>query len=407
MEAMALKGGGPFYNVTNPHVLPRVFAKAVRVARTPMIREAPFTPVVLPTGSPLTLGLGPTPELGGLTLTQPRGEPTITNAMVTPEGEPVLAHWNVELGQVVAFTSDAHRWASAWIAWPGYARLWTQIVRQASRVPASRTLQPTSQIIGDEMLVRLEASEDDGRPADGLGVPATIYTPSGERLDIQLAQAGPGLYEARVPVSQTGSYVALMKPARDSRKLTPVIAGATLAAGSEYKALRSNDALLDRIAAAGGGKVVELSEASRREWFDRAGVPPQIAVTPVWPSLLAAALLVFLLDVGTRRVAWDRYRLREGVQTLAGVATQTGGLRVAKRKVDDAASGSGLALSEADAEKLRQAARDRRREARLAAAAPPVIPTESAPPAGDARGEEPSALLAAKRRAREQFKDES
>ncbi len=404
MEQMASKGDGPFYNVTNPHVLPRVFAKAVRIARTPMVRETPFKPVVLPSGSALTLGLGQTPELGGLTLTQPRPDPTIINAMVTPEGEPVLAHWNVELGQVVAFTSDAHKWAKPWLDWPGYAKLWTQIVRQASRVPASRTLQPTAQIEGDELVVRLEASDDSGKPTEGLAAPATIYSPTGQKREIELVQSGPGMYEARVPVQETGSYVALIKPARESRKLSPVIAGATLAAGTEYRALRSNDALLERIAQAGGGKVVALGDATERRWFDRAGVPPQVAVIPAWPSLLVAALVVFLLDVGTRRIAWDRCQIRQARELEAKTATETTTLRSVKKKVDQSAMAGGMALSDADAEKLRQAARDRRRAARLAATGA-TGPAEPAPDAG-AKPEE-SALLAAKRRAREQFDGEN
>lgn len=412
MEAMATNGNGSFYNVTNPHILPRVFAKAVRVARTPMVREVPFTPAIMPTGSPMTMGLSSPPPLGGLTLTQPRNDPTIVNAMLTPEGEPVLAHWNVELGQVVAFTSDAHRWASAWLDWPGYARLWTQIVRQASRVPASRTLQPTAQVVGDELVVRLEASDDNGAPSEGLSVPATVYTPTGERREIELAQSGPGMYEARVPVSQTGSYVALLRPRRGEKKLSPVITGATLAAGTEYRALRTNDALLERVAQAGSGVVVSLDEAGRREWFDRKGVPPQTAVIPVWPTLLSAALAVFLLDVATRRIAWDRYRIERPRRETPVGATQTTGLRSVKQRVDENAASAGLALSEADAERLRQAARDRRRAARLASAATaskpadqassPTEETTSGDPAQDS-----SSLLAAKRRAREQFDEES
>lgn len=397
MERMAIEGGGSFYNVTNPHVLPRVFAKAVRVVRSPMVRETPFVPVMLPSGSAMTMGVVDPPELLGLTLTQARGEATVVNAMVTPEGEPVLAHWNVELGQVVAFTSDAHRWAEKWLDWPGYARLWTQIVRQASRVPASRTLTPTAQVIGDELVVRLEASDDEGKPLEGVTVPATVYSPSGERLELELAQVGPGQYEARTPVNVTGSYVALVRPRRGEQKLTPVIAGATLAAGSEYRALRSNDALLERLAESTGGKVVELDQALGREWFSRAGVPRQFAVIPVWGTLLAAALGVFLLDVATRRIAWDRYRIERAPRAEAPVAA-TGTLRGVKRRVDAAAE-VGIALSEADADKLREAARDRRRAARMAVAA-------AAPDAGggDAPAEEDtSSLLAAKRRARERL----
>src|SRR6185295_6465913 len=99
MGAMAQRAGGQFYAVTNPSLLPKFFLKAIRVVRTPLIREGRFQPTVLPTASPLT----------GIVLTQRRPEATITTAMVAPGVEPsqgpvpLLAHWNVELGQVAAF----------------------------------------------------------------------------------------------------------------------------------------------------------------------------------------------------------------------------------------------------------------------------------------------------------------
>ena len=87
-------GGGEWYQVLNPNVLPQIFLKAVRVVRQPMIREDTFAPVMLP-GSELTAGLGSPPELAGLVLTQARDEPTITYAMLHPAGEPLLAEKNI------------------------------------------------------------------------------------------------------------------------------------------------------------------------------------------------------------------------------------------------------------------------------------------------------------------------
>ena len=63
LERIADIGGGAYYRVTDPNTLPRVFLRAIKVVRQPMIREEPFTPVLQTTGSPSTLGL-PSNKIG-------------------------------------------------------------------------------------------------------------------------------------------------------------------------------------------------------------------------------------------------------------------------------------------------------------------------------------------------------
>jgi len=43
LEMLAATGGGSFYLVRNPRVLPRIFVKDIRIIRRPLIRETPFT----------------------------------------------------------------------------------------------------------------------------------------------------------------------------------------------------------------------------------------------------------------------------------------------------------------------------------------------------------------------------
>jgi hypothetical protein len=51
LERLARQGGGAYFYAMNPQNLPRIFLKAVRVVRSPLIREGDFGPVVLPSGS--------------------------------------------------------------------------------------------------------------------------------------------------------------------------------------------------------------------------------------------------------------------------------------------------------------------------------------------------------------------
>lgn len=421
MEQISAKGGGSFYNVINPASLPRVFLKIVRIVRTPLIREVPFEPVIPPTGSPLLMGLGEPPPLGGLTLTQAREEPNIINAMLTPEGEPVLAHWVFELGQVAAFTSDAHHWAARWLDWPGYRTFWTQAVRSLSRAGGGRLMQAETRAEDGRLRLRLDAADDAGRPIDQLEVPATIYDPSGARREVRLSQTGPGLYEAVVAADQPGSYVSIIKPRSATRRLTPIIAGAALSSGAEFRALESNTALLEQIASITGGRVLDLDQPQAAALYDRAGIAPSRALAPLWRPLLFWTLLILLLDIGTRRIAWDRWISREfgsdlrraaqdAVRERGDQAQRTlAGLRGRRSTPETAA---GLSLGEEDARQLARAASDRRRAQRLAelrsagradaSAATSIDPAQPAEPPEPA---DESGLRAAKRRARERFEE--
>jgi Ca-activated chloride channel family protein len=419
MESMALRGGGTFYPVSNPSLLPRFFLKAVRVVRSPLVREAPFDPVVMPTPSPLTAGIENPPKLGGLNLTQWRPEATIVRAMAASTGEPLLAHWQVELGQVAAFTSDADRWAAPWIesGWTGYARLWTQVARAMSRPAGGGRFDLATELDGDRMVVRLDASGLDGRPLDLLTVPTTVYTPSGRTMELTLVQTAPGVYEGRADARESGSYIAVAKPRLGSQRLTPAIGGASVASGVEYRALRSNEALLRRIAEATGGRVLSLGSADSMDLFDRTGVTPSVSRAPLWRSLMIWALLVLMLDVGTRRIAWDRFVSRRfglGLGASAADAVRDRGEQAA-RSVERLRRGarlsmwtSGEPLGDADARLLAAREADRRSSQRLAALRSMRDDQEAEPEtdrdaANDRADPGTSGLLAAKRRARERF----
>lgn len=462
LDQIAGLGGGRFYHVINPNSLPRVFVRAVRVVRKPMIREQPFTPV-LAQPSPMTDGLGQPPPLGGLVLTQRRDEPTITTAMTTPLGEPVLAHWPVELGRVVAFTSDAHgNWSRAWLAWPGYRRLWTNILRLAARAEGQSQYELFTEIRDGQMRVRLEAFDGRGGTLDLLDVPASIYAPAGERLETRLTQVGPGAYEATVPAADSGSYIAIIKPSLGGTRLSPVVGGATAPIGPEYRALSSNVSLLADIAERTGGRVLDLQDPGAIDLFDRTGVEPRRALVPAWRPLLFITLIVLLLDIATRRIAWDRLlsaeygarsraEAREERARAKGVARSMQGLRAASGKLRGQSTPA-APISEAEAAAIARKEAERQRAARLdavrtarartreqakpdagrpqpppapgaASPAPPVgtkperrekkpephktKPTGAELPTPPGEAKEESGLLAAKRRARQRFEEDA
>lgn len=307
LRNIAIAGGGDFFQVINPNTLPRVFVRAIRIVRQPLIRLGDYLPVVPPSGSPLLLGVGDPPPLGGIVLTQRREDPTVINAMLHPNGEPLLAHWQRGLGQVVAFTSDAHgEWSSRWLAWPGYRSLWTNIARLAARPGNPNRYDLQTEISGDRMTVRMEVADDEGMPIDLLTVPATVYEPDGSTRQIQLAQTGPGVYEAQTGVTGEGTHLVVVEPRAGETQLAPAIGGASAPSGAEYRRLASNEAAMVELADMTGGRVFDLGQPRGVDLFDRSAIEPRRAMTPLWKSLLLLTLVVMMLDIGTRRIAWDR-----------------------------------------------------------------------------------------------------
>ncbi|MEC9373459.1 MAG: VWA domain-containing protein, partial [Planctomycetota bacterium] len=318
LRRIASQGGGTYHRVIDPNALPRVFIREVRVVRKPLIREAAFDPVVRATGSPLTAGLGDDwPRLLGLVLTQSREEPNITYAAMAPGGEPLVAHWNVGLGQVAAFTSDANVWARDWLDWPGYRQFWTQVARTIARPATSNRYEMSSEIVDDRLHVRLEAVDDDGEPLDLLTVTGLLYRPGeGEPEEVRLAQTGPGLYEGDAAARDSGAYVVALTPRLGTRQLPAVIGGSTRPRGAEHRRLESDIQTLREIADATGGRLLSFDAPEAAALFDRSEIRPSRASSPIWRLLLAWSFAVLLLDIATRRIAWDRLIGREALEDV-------------------------------------------------------------------------------------------
>ncbi len=321
LKRLAEVGGGEFYPVRNPRTLPRVLVDSVQVINKPLLKEDPFVPEVLATGSVLTVGMADAPILDGLVITAPRPDPTIAVEMTHPDGEPLLAHWQVGLGRAAAFTSDADGgWSRRWIDWPGYGVFWTQLARTIARPATSPDAELLTMIRDGRLLITLEAARDEGF-LDYLHVDGVVYTPDGESIPVRLSQTAPGRYETTTPAIVPGNYVVALSPRRGSRRLAPVIGGASQSSSTEYRRFRSNTALLARMVEITGGKQLDLADPQATDLFDRRGMAPSRAALPAWQTLLWVALALLLLDVAARRIAWDAALLRRSAVRAAARVT--------------------------------------------------------------------------------------
>lgn len=342
LQTIAQHGGGKFYPVDNPRKLPQVFIKEARTIRKNLIRETTFMPRLVASGSPLVSGVTHMPGLDGIVRTQRRSDPRVFNALLGPEDEPVLAHWQVGLGQVAAFTSDATtRWGGKWVEWDGYGDFWSRLVRAISRPASSRDLELTSWFEDDKLRLRLEATAAGG---DGAGsgfaqlasVQAAVVAPDGQRQQVTLHQVGPGLYETQAQATESGSYLVsvLGMDAQGNRHF--VSGGANRPPGMELRRFASRRALLEEVAFITGGRVLQAAPGQVTGLFSRdVQIPSSRAIRPLWRLLVWLLLPLFLLDVAVRRLTWDPGAIRAwlGLDRVSSVSDQAArALAAAKRK---------------------------------------------------------------------------
>lgn len=339
LTMLAKQGRGKYYPIINPRQLPQVFIKEARTIRKNLIREIPFLPKLVLSGSPVLAGLTRTPPLEGFVRTAPRKDPRVFLAMVGPEDEPILAHWQVGLGQVAAFTSDAtSRWGQRWVDWDGYGDFWSRMVRSIGRPGSSRDLELTTRFADDELVLTVDAAHagTSGSAQDATSfsqlksVQAAVVGPDGRRQLVTLGQTGPGQYEAKLPAATSGSYLVSVLGEDREGKRQFVAGGANRPPGLELRRFASNRALLEEVAHLTGGRVLDANSAQVTGLFARDGkIEASRSIRPLWRLLIWLLLPLFLIDVAVRRLSWDPSAIRawlgirEGGRTRGGDAQAT------------------------------------------------------------------------------------
>ena len=391
MRAIAENSGGVFYRVVNPNVLPRVFLKAVRVIRKPMVREGAITPVIASASSPMIPELGELPILRGIVLTEFKSDdPRVMVPIVSAQGEPILAGHQVELGRVGVFTSDASDWAREWIDSDAFGTVARRVIDWAARSGERGPGEVRTTIEGSDLTIRYDAIDDDDAPIDGAEVAARVIGSDGATREISLVQSGPGVYEASARDLASGDHIVVVRPEIGGEPARPSIAGVHINPRAELATLASDRGALERLAQRSGGRVLNTDTAGV-SLFDRSGLEPVRSYEPIWRALLIAALVVFLIDLAARRVAWDRWLAQARAETIAVTravrAERVGAVRERVKR----------------AETEPQEPQTRPPEPRAPQRAEPQPARTDHDEEGDE--DEPGSLLAAKRRARQQYED--
>jgi Ca-activated chloride channel family protein len=336
LRQLAEVGGGRFHPASDPRSLPRIFVDETQLASDAGIRDNwCFAQRRAAVDFLSGVDISAAPALHGVSdvvlASQAQG------IVTTDTGAPLLARWKRGAGWVLAFASDLRGdWSTEWVRWGAFPRLLAQLVR-AHGVDRTSTLLPMKlSLEGDELVASfdlLDASGDYDVTARGTVRVESLGTglPSWE---LPLRPVAPGRYIARGKLPSLGEFrveAALKRragkplesveqrvtvpganepPEQSDDEMTTERARGTLARPfpEELARFTPDQELLTRMARAAGTNLAQGSiEGFVPHGESRRGLKSWVG------RLLAAALLLLLVDVALRRLPpWKRGRASEG-----------------------------------------------------------------------------------------------
>ena len=313
LEEIAKLGNGRYYFTDDPAAIPQIFAKETVSASKSAINEQPFTPqVVRSTQALMGLDVEASPLLLGYVVTRPK--PTSEFILATEAGDPLLAWWRYGLGVSVAFTSDAKsKWAAEWIAWPNYGKFWAQVIRHAMRKSEAKGIVVQVDAKDRKATLTLDAIDAAGRFLNAAKTEVTVIHDRSGKKTIEMKQIAPGRYQAEVDTPDAGAYHLEIAQSLNGQPLYHQSRGLAVGYPDELRLRPTNVDLLQSIARVSGGTY----GAKPEDVFAPTDKTASQA-TALWPYLLAAALLFFVIDVALRRIDFSLIGSRR--RPFAGVA---------------------------------------------------------------------------------------
>ena len=294
MADIAQWGKGRLYMIDSYERVPQIFIKETELALGKTLQEQPFLPILKKNVSAFKgIDFATAPRLLGFVVTKakPTAEILLTESWTD---DPLLARWQYGLGKTVIFTSDVKaRWATEWLGWSGYPKLWSQLVRETMRRSGDEYFNFKVTRDGDSALLSLNALDREGRFRNELHPQVRVIGPDQKLVSVDLPQVGPGAYESKIDMAQDGNYTF--------RATVEGTVGTTrtleYSYPAEYHFYPPDIQKLKTISAATGGKF----QPEPAEIFNPNGESREYP-TPLWPWLAGTVLGLFILDILLRRL---------------------------------------------------------------------------------------------------------
>ena len=318
LERIARIGNGRYYYVPDPRSIPRVLTQETLTAGEFAVVEREFQPRMDAPSPIFTGGLAgqELPDLRGYVRT--RAKPTAEIVLSSDNNDPILAQWQYGRGRAVAWTSDAGAdWAEVWLGWDGFASFLRQAVQWVSPLAGGLGDGPRieASYADGVAVIEVDAVDAAGKFLNGLETRVSLDGPDGTAHTMLVEQVGPGRYQGTVNGLAPGVYEIRVTQSDDAGTERAANSGLVVPVGAEVGHIAPDHRVLRRAATITGGVSIESSSDLAALALRGSG-----ATQFGWAQLLTIALLVFVADVGVRRLVGRpgeiRDRFRQRVRSL-------------------------------------------------------------------------------------------
>lgn len=329
MELLSTIGGGRSYTAGEFDNIPKIFTKETFLAGGTYVQNRAFTPVITET-STLTNFDG-FPKLFGYLTTQEK--PLATVSMVSDREDPILSWWRYGAGTVLAWTSDTEgAWTESFLAWENASAFFGGLV---DKTLPQEARDGDLEVRTENGIARVRYTmPEDAAEDNGLRTLASILNPDGTEDRIELTQTDIGVYEGSFMADHQGAYALRVEQQDENDTVRVKEGGAVVSFSEEYDLRRQTETgILESLASATGGRVLSDNEAFFTP--QEQGTQTRKQLTTL---LCVLAMLLWLLDIALRRIAWEQAVLKwlhrkEEKDELAKPTQEASGKQKASKKI--------------------------------------------------------------------------
>lgn len=331
LQYIAGECDGRFYYTDVNHSIPRIFAQEVYLSTNTYLLNEEFYPTIVSNHEILT-GVADEgcPALLGYVAATPKQ--TAEVILESDRGDPVLSTWQYGLGRTVAWNSDGNNeWTARYATWDKYPMLWSNIIQYV--ISDTELGEDNLELVkdGNTVVVTYEAKDYD-RDTE---VSAVVTDEEGNSEEISLNATRPGVFEAKLDVSEIGIYNISVRKYSGGELTKNYNTAYACQYSPEYQFSEAGTDLSAFVRQVGG---TEISLADNIWAEDRNAVQRRVSLTV---PLLIFVLFLFFFDIVIRRFSID---IPAGIQTIWRSTVRAGSQRAAKKKqgfADDRGENSG------------------------------------------------------------------